>query len=596
MNDPRERCEVLLAGWLCVALILSAGVLGARTAALLPPDLQGEQARAYLEQGQLEQAETLLSEIIKSDPENFEAHHLLGLTCAHAQRLAEAMGHLEKAVKLNPASPEALKDLGDVYLRVHKREKAISLLARSLSLKPGQPTTQYSLGMLFLEAADYKQAASHLEQARTYGLKHSGVPLNLGRAYLNLKRLDEALDVLKPLLGGNSGDWRMQLDIGKMLFENLLYEDAEPPLSHAWELNPESYEAGFYKALVDYLLGKQAESLKVLLELRAKGAASLEVQNLLGAVYAKMDQTDEAVKILKKAMEQAPDQPDAYLNLGLILLEQGQRKEAEAILERGGALFRKDAKIFYILGNQQACLEARRGLDQAQEASKEEEASSERAGFYRELGKVFQERFHYATAAELLQIAWELGPNNPDTLLALGISCFNLDDSSSSVAVFRRAVSLRPDFDKAHYFLGNSYASLGKDAEAVGAYRQAIRLAPQNHVYYFRLGKALFRLGQIDVALAAYRSALSLSPNNAPTHCAIGRVYLRLKQDDLAFSEFQDAVRIDPGFPEPYYHLAQYYARKRQPEEAQKFSEAFARKTAIMRRTPGQYAYVRARE
>ena len=101
---------------------------------------------------------------------------------------------------------------------------------------------------------------------------------------------------------------------------------------------------------------------------------------------------------------------------------------------------------------------------------------------------------------------------------------------------------------------------------------------------------------QINEALTVYKSALSLSPNDAASHNAIGTLYLRLKEDDRAVSEFQQAIRLNPELPEPYYHLAQYYARKGRADEAQKFSAAFARKAALTKKTPGQYAYVRARE
>jgi tetratricopeptide (TPR) repeat protein len=429
-----------------------------------------------------------------------------------------------------------------------------------------------------------------------YGLNHSGVLLNLGRAYLSLKRLDDALDVLSQVMRATAEDWRTQLGVGKLLFENLLYDDAKPPLDMAWQLNPDSYEAGFYRALVHYLLGDQAESLKVLLELRTKNPQSLDTKNLTAAVYARLGRTGEAVKILKETIEAAPDQPAAYLNLGLILLEAGQLKEAKGFLEQGGARYTGKGTVFYTLGTEQACSGVYRSLDEAHAPKQIEQVARDRANFYLQLGKAFEERFHYTSAAELLRIGWELDPDNFDILLTLGICCYNLDDLSSSVAMFRRAVSLRPDSDRAYYFLGNAYASLGNDDEAVRAYRQAIRIAPQNPLYLYRLGKVLFRNGQTHEALAAYRSALSLSPEEAAIHSALGKAYLRLKREDLALSEFREAIRLSPGLPEPYYNLAQYYGRKRQTEQAEKFAAAFARKTAIARRTPGQYGYIRATE
>src|SRR5207245_1529111 len=187
-------------------------------------------------------------------------------------------------------------------------------------------------------------------------------------------------------------------------------------------------------------------------------------------------------------MKEAPDRSDAYFNLGLILLEKGNREEAMTLLERAGTLQPDNAKVFYIPATQNACAAARRSLEPNANAVPKQQTSSARADFY------------------------------------------------------------------------------------------------------LQLGKLLFRAGKTVGSLAADKTALSLSPSDGAAHSAIARVYLRLKEDDRAVSEFQEAIRLSPELPEPYYHLAQYYARKGRRDEAQRFSETFVRKTALTRKTPGQYA------
>jgi tetratricopeptide (TPR) repeat protein len=586
--------EVLRA---CYLLLILAIIGIASTPRLYGARCALEQAQDYLKRGQVQEAKALLTKFVKENPENFEAHQLLATAYVRIQQFAEAASHFEKASQLEPDSPEVWRDLGETYSKLQRPEKATTAFLRSVALQPHQPPTQYALGMLFLDVKDYPQAAAHLEQARAEGLNHSAVLLNLGRAYLNLKRLEEALDALNQLRRAGSTDWRLQLEIGQLLFENFLYGDAKEPLSQAWELNPESYGAGFYAALDHFMLGEQAECLKVLQELRRQGARTREVENLLGCAYAKLGRTDEAIRIFKQAMAEAPDQPDAYFNLGLVLLEQQKRQEAEVLLQRAGELYHGDAKIFYMPATQQACREAGEILDRTQPVTKQAGASSRgSAGFYLQLGRVFETRFHYTSAAEMLRIAWELDPSNPETVLLFGISCFNLDDRSASLALFRRAVELQPQSDQAYYFLGGSYASLGKDAQAVEAYRHAIRVQPQNPIYHYRLGKMYERNGRAAEALSSYKAALSLSPNDAATHTALGKLYVALSRDEDAVSELREAIRLNPNLAEAYYYLARYYARKGNADEAQKLSNTFARKAALARQTPGQFAYVRARE
>jgi len=561
-----------------------------------PTDSRIGQAQAHLAKGELQQAEALLTEVIKTDPNKAEAHHLLGLAYAQTRRYADALRHLQKAVQLTPDSAEILRSLGEVCLRTGERQKAIDYFARSVSLKPEQAAIQYSLGMLYLEAGDARRATPHLELARQYGLRHRGVLLSLGKAYLNLLRSDEALEVLQELSRANPDDGPLQLQIGKMLFESLLYNDAKPPLSRAWELSPGSYEAGLYLALVSNLLGDQATSLQVLLDLKAKGARTLELENLLAAVYATMGKRDEAIALLRKLVEEAPQEPDAYFNLGLILLDEGRRAEAMEMLERGGKVYRGGAKVFYILATENACSSVAWTDQTVLQDSSTAPQAVERAGFYQQLGKVFQDRFHYASAAELLRIALEFDPVDPRTLMALGICCYNLNEISSALRIFRRVASLQPNSDQAHYFLGNCYTSLGKEEEAAQAYRKAIELSPQSGVYYYRLGKTFFRQGRMEEALAAYKSALSISPEDAAARVALGRVYQRLNEAERAAAEFEAAIRLAPALPEPYYHLAQYYARKGQAEKAREYSQAFQRKTALSRKTPGRSGYIQEGE
>ncbi len=56
-------------------------------------DARIERGKEYLVTGRLQEAEALLAKIIESDPNNFEAHHLLGLSYLQEGRFREAERH-----------------------------------------------------------------------------------------------------------------------------------------------------------------------------------------------------------------------------------------------------------------------------------------------------------------------------------------------------------------------------------------------------------------------------------------------------------------------------------------------------------------------
>src|SRR5262249_49195153 len=56
--------------------------------------------------------------------------------------------------------------------------------------------------------------------------------------------------------------------------------------------------------------------------------------NVLGMAHAALGELTEAALRLEQAIEQDPHQDRPYLNLARLRLEQGQKKEAESVLER----------------------------------------------------------------------------------------------------------------------------------------------------------------------------------------------------------------------------------------------------------------------
>ena len=75
--------------------------------------------------------------------------------------------------------------------------------------------------------------------------------------------------------------------------------------------------------------GKLAEAEVIYRELIAKGSTNYAVFGNLAALCGMQGRFEELIDLLNKAIEQKPDYPEAYNNLGIAL--QGQGKLTEAI-------------------------------------------------------------------------------------------------------------------------------------------------------------------------------------------------------------------------------------------------------------------------
>ena len=84
-----------------------------------------EQALGHLQSGRLREAEAIYREILKADPENVDALHLLGVAVFQAGRGDEAAGFIERSLHQNPGNADALNNLGQVYEFLNRTDDAI---------------------------------------------------------------------------------------------------------------------------------------------------------------------------------------------------------------------------------------------------------------------------------------------------------------------------------------------------------------------------------------------------------------------------------------------------------------------------------------
>lgn len=283
----------------------------------------------------------------------------------------------------------------------------------------------------------------------------------------------------------------------------------------------------FAEAHYNYGLGLQREQrfAEAVEELRA--AARLDAKNdryalALGVALANRS-NDEAIRVLRSAVELAPLNAEPHYNLALALAAAGNETEAAREFEEALRFNPSHAA-------------ARRGL-----------------------GITLLHEDKLEAAAEQLRRALQDAPRDEEAANNLGMVQLRLNDVSGAIASLERAIQLNPRLIKAHFNLAQAYRRAGRSGEArLETERGAALTAAQRS-----LGRAMvlaqsarqrLQSGDRAGALSALRDAIAASPEFADAHLQLGRTILETGSNGSeAVREFRRVLDLDPERAEAHY-------------------------------------------
>ncbi|MFN7139674.1 MAG: tetratricopeptide repeat protein, partial [Limisphaerales bacterium] len=91
-----------------------------------------------------------------------------------------------------------------------------------------------------------------------------------------------------------------------------------------------------------------------------------------------------------------------------------------------------------------------------------------------------------------------------------------------AIAMYRKSVEIKPNYEEALNNLGHALAEKGLYAQAIPFYQQALKIKPELIEAHNNLGNALSEVGQLDQAIAHYNFVLERKPENVDAHNNLG--------------------------------------------------------------------------
>ncbi len=165
-----------------------------------------ERAILHHRSGRLAEAQQGYQNVLAQEPENADAHHLLGQLLAGANRATEAVHHLEKAVELSPNEALYLRSLGLALRRQNRFREAAETFMRADRAKPNDPVIKTNLADTFSAAGLYQQAVPLYREALALQADSPAIRRNLAQCFSLMGQYDDAVKEFEAVLQNNPDD------------------------------------------------------------------------------------------------------------------------------------------------------------------------------------------------------------------------------------------------------------------------------------------------------------------------------------------------------------------------------------------------------
>jgi len=257
------------------------------------------QAKHLLEAGSRDRAIAILREVLHEEPENGDAHLLLGSALALAPERSGALKELQRAVELQPSSALAHFTLGTAQARFGDPEAAKRSFEKTLQLDPGFAQAHVSLAMILAQQKEWPSARDHLIRAIQ-------------------------------IQGNTPAAAHSHYVLARVLAEQDELEKALEELNTATSMRPNYAEAFLAQGLIRRQQRNDVAAIGAFKKAVALAPEDFEAQHELGAAYLRAGDASQAVVHLRQAAKLKPGDRSTLYQLCRAHQKAGNAAETQA--------------------------------------------------------------------------------------------------------------------------------------------------------------------------------------------------------------------------------------------------------------------------
>ena len=473
--------------------------------------LHASVAELYLKLNRIQEAINASRTAIALNPNLGEAELLLANILSSLKQERGAIEHYKRGIELIPDKEEAYLQLAITYLRIFEYEEAVKTLKELLNKSADAPLAYYYLGKsyeqmklpkealgyyrrvielkpdfepvyldigLSLEAqGERNEAIRSFESLLQVNPHNFSVMQHLVQLYIQEKRLDDALKMLKTLISRGIGGLDTRRKTGLVYLELEQYDNAIREFEFILAQEPSASQVRFYLASA---LEEKGEHLLAIEEFRKIPPTAFNYTDALGHIaylYLDAGEGDKGVALLKEAIAVDKSRFDLYLHLTGVYEGQQRFREALDILVAAEGDFPNEPRIHFRIGILHDKLGERDKLIERMKktlsfAPDDPQALNYLGYTYVEMGTNLDE------ALLLLKKATSLRPNDGFILDSLGWAYYKLKRYRDAISELERAAEIVDDDPTIKNHLADAYLAVHDYKNALRLYRQVLQLEP----------------------------------------------------------------------------------------------------------------------
>ena len=312
------------------------------------------QGIALHQAGKLATAETYYLQVLKANPKDPNANHLLGILRGQQGAASESLKLIEKAVRLAPGVPMFVMNYALALKGVGRNRQALAALDEVLAKMPANAAAWINKGLVQMDLGLAEQSIASYDRALAIDPRIAAAWINRGNALRGLDRPTEAVESYDRALE-LAPNAEAHCERGNALVELHRLGEALDSYTNAIHHNPGYLEAYSNRAIALLLLNDAAAAVASCDGAIARKPDYAEAHNYRGNALLKLKCFEEALASYDRAISIKPDYAEAFNNRGCALFELKRLEEAlancdraiaikpdypEAFTNRGNALFK----------------------------------------------------------------------------------------------------------------------------------------------------------------------------------------------------------------------------------------------------------------